>query len=168
MKKTVDPKIKIVDDFFEIPDLWRDFALSVEYETVSHGFEISKNINDLDYSGFHSIAKKLSEHSHFRSFPFLESKFSISTNEYRDNGIYNESSDYNVGALIFLNPRPEKNSGVTFYKSSDRGLRKSVTVENLYNRCILYDPGLWMEHGNSFGTSKETGRLIIKIIGIKK
>lgn len=170
MKKTLYPDIKIIDDFFEIPDLWREFGMSLDYQEVDRGLFLSNSINEIDSNVFHSLAKKISKHYNHSDFIFFESKFSYSTELCLDTQISQEDTSCDFSAVIFLNPVPESGSGISFHNfdPNKNFFRKTVNVENFYNRCIIYSTKNWLRHNKCFGKDNTTGRLIIKIIGKTK
>lgn len=171
MKKTIIPNVKIIDDFFEIPDMWRDFAMGQDYQEISKGIRVSKSINELSVRSFHTLAKKLSMHSQHRNFPYLDARFYVADTSCIDNEIYQENNGSdNIGAVIFLNQNPPVNTGISFYNflSDKNKFQKTVTIENHYNRCVLYKTDSWISHNGSFGNDTESGRLVIKISGVAK
>lgn len=171
MKKTIIPTVKIIDNFFEIPDMWRDFAMNQEYQEISKGISVSKSINELSFRSFHTLAKKLSLHSQHRNFPYLDARFYIANSFCIDNKIYRENhEDNNIGAVVFLNDNSPKNTGMSFYNYSTEKekFQKTVSIENYFNRCVLYRTDSWLSHDGSFGDDIRTGRLVIKISGIAK
>lgn len=92
--------------------------------------------------------------------------------------------------IIYLNPNPPANSGTLIYKFNEEhrdefnryaeqndGLwfklnrdqdseefnkffTLSMSVPNVYNRAVVYNPSLWHKSDYYFGDSKDTGRLI--------
>jgi len=164
MKKTLIPEIKIIDDFFEIPDLWRELGVSLNYTEINKGLFMSSSIVEINPDLFHSIAQKISKHYNHLNFSFFESKFSFSTNDCLDTQISQEDNSFDFSAVIFLNPNPPRQTGLSFY-SFDNSFRKTVDIENVFNRCVIYDTKSWLSHNGCFGEEKNSGRLIIKIIG---
>lgn len=92
--------------------------------------------------------------------------------------------------LVYLNPNPPANSGTLIYNFNkeykdefeeysknhnhvwkrlnrdqdfeefNRWWSLNMTIENRYNRAVLYSPLVWHKSNHYFGHSKETGRLI--------
>jgi hypothetical protein len=167
MNKTITPSIKIIDDFFEVPDLWRSFALELNYNEIDRGLFITDGLNVINSKLFHSIAKKISLHYQKSNFSFLDIKISASTEQCLDTKISQDDTSLDFSAIIFLNPEPVKDSGLSFYQYDEQlgSFRRTVKVENFYNRCVIYDNKTWLSHDRCFGENIESGRLIIKMIG---
>jgi len=52
------------------------------------------------------------------------------------------------------------------YKDEQRKVfKRALTVENVYNRCVLFPPNTWHSVDSYFGTTKEDSRLVITIFG---
>lgn len=133
----ISQPIKVIDNFFESADLWRHFALKQQYErdTASTWPGIrTAAINDLNETLFHSLANKLISHIHAKtSFLHLKTNFALVDKSYNLGWIHQDEPFYNVAGVIFLNPSPPKNSGISFFTEIDKdneNYAKSAYEEN--------------------------------------
>jgi hypothetical protein len=56
----------------------------------------------------------------------------------------------------------EERKALEKYREDQRNcFTPSMTIENVYNRCIMFDPRVWHSPNNFFGTSKEDSRLTL-------
>lgn len=83
MRKLNSPKIpiKVIDNFFESPQLWRHFALKQQFhhdEIPKFPGQHSNLLDELDTGLFHLLAGKLIQHlPGFSNFKFLETGFRL-------------------------------------------------------------------------------------------
>jgi hypothetical protein len=138
MKQIPIPQpIKVIDDFFESAELWRHFALKQEFAEDTAGTwpgVRSKPINDINENLFHSLANKLISHIHAKQiFLHLKTNFALVDQSYNLGWIHKDEPFYNVAGVIFLNPNPPKNSGISFFteiKQDDQNYAKLAHDEN--------------------------------------
>jgi hypothetical protein len=195
----ISQPIKVIDNFFESGDLWRHYALKQEYnidEYKTWPGTRTKPINELNENLFHSLATKLINHIHAKqNFLHLKTNFALVNNTYGKGWIHQDEPNYNVAGVIFLNPHPPKDSGISFFtkindddqnyaklsfeenttqdlkkylkfKEQQRELfKKNMYIENVYNRCVMFAPYQWHSAENYFGDTIETSRLTITFFG---
>lgn len=121
--RILNQPIKIIDDFFESPSLWREYALDQEYSKsdipVDLGIQ-SKELNILNMNLFDSLASNLIVHIHDRStFKFLKVNF-VSTNEnYNLSWIKKVDNFFNIAGIIFLDYTQAKTGIEFFHQTKD-------------------------------------------------
>lgn len=196
--------IKVIDTFFESPELWREFALKQEFtrdpKSPWPGLR-SKMLSEINPDLFASFAGKLIKHCHGGSgFINLEVSFSLVDETYKEGWLHQDEPHYNVAGLIYLNPTPAPNSGTSFYTmikpanesfghlleeefttpAEDRKdytedklrqksyFKKNMTVENEFNRCIMFHPNNWHAANGFFGSTDKDSRLTLNFFGTWK
>lgn len=201
-KKPIMPT-KVIDDFFEIPSVWRHFALQQTYSAdpayATWAGVRTAPLDELDTKLFHSFASKLIVHlAGFSYFKSLKVNFASVDGSFGQGWVHDDEPIWNVAGIIYLNPEPPPNSGTLFftkiqdsdqqfnniffeelkaapddrkayqkYKDEQRALyRKNMTVGNVYNRCLLFNPALWHSADNYFGDTLENSRLTITFFGL--
>jgi hypothetical protein len=190
---------KIIDNFFDVPSLWRTLALSQEYKLASDSTypgSRTQFLNQIDQGAFEDFAKRLLVHlPMFKGFEQLWANFHLIDETYGNGWVHDDDPTLSVSGLIYLNPEPAPNSGTTIYKDqiavdADRysdffhkdvlhanederaalaryreeqraTFRPTMTIENVYNRCILFDPKVCHAPNNFFGKTKEDSRLTL-------
>lgn len=121
MKKQPKLPIKVIDDFFEIPAVWRHFALKQEF-TADPKYHTwpgirTKPINELNEPTFHSFAEKLIAHlPGFYAFQTLQVNFASVDSSYGQGWVHNDEPKWNVAGVVYLTPNPAPNSGTLFYE----------------------------------------------------
>jgi hypothetical protein len=111
---------KVVDDFFEIPSVWRHFALKQTFgrdpQYATWAGERTNTLDMLDIKVFHSFASKLITHipgcNYFKS---LQANFALVDETYGQGWIHNDEPKWNVAGVIYLTPNPAPNSGTLFF-----------------------------------------------------
>jgi len=199
MKKQNKQPFKIVDDFFESPDLWRYHALKQDFVSAGRTGQQSASLDVINPNLFHSVAGKIIKHvTGKNTFSYLRINYDLVDESFNLGWCYVGEPQYNVAGVIFLNPNPAPNSGVLLYnkiadtdqdyakiaadelaadpadrinykkyKVDQRKLfRKTLTVENVYNRCFIFSPDTWHSFDSFFGTDKDSSRLAITFYGI--
>jgi hypothetical protein len=194
--------IKVIDTFFETPDLWRHFALKQEFtrdtESPWPGVQ-TKMLNLLNEDLFADFAQKIVKHVHgAKGFSHLRVNFALTDETYGRGWVHQDEPHYNIAGLVYLNPTPSKNSGTTIYsqakpftedykkyfheelaaspedrinyagyKEQQRSFFKpTMTIENEFNRCIMFHPSEWHSAEQFFGTTKEDSRLCMLFFGV--
>tara|TARA_Y100000389_G_C17471282_1_gene531369 strand:+ start:10076 stop:10774 length:699 start_codon:yes stop_codon:yes gene_type:complete len=190
---------KIIDNFFESPSLWRNLALTQQYqtaETTTYPGKRSDYLNEIDPMSFELLARNLLKHlPQFRGFNNLWATFHLIDGSYGSGWVHDDDPSLSVSGLIYLNPNPPAGSGTVLYNDrfddqatiySDKfredvlladteGRKKldkyreehrafftpNTTVENVYNRCVLFDPKVWHSPGEFFGSTNEDSRLTL-------
>jgi hypothetical protein len=200
MRKLKQP-IKVIDNFFEAPDLWRHYALKQKYnkENATWPGVRSETLDTLNMKMFNSFASKVIAHTHdCNYFSFLKINFAIVDESYNLGWLHQDESQYNVAGVIFMNKGSPKNTGLSFfhkisesqkvfndqffreleanpsdrkqfipYKEEQRSLfKKDMTVENVFNRCVMFSPDKWHAADRYFGNTQDDSRLTINFFGI--
>jgi len=164
----------IVDNFYEEPDLVRDFALTREYvvqgnypgyRTVSYAtIELRDRIE--------KIVSPFAKISHFDIGPnTYNGAFQYTTQDGKSWIHQDETTDW--GGIIYLTPDAPFTSGTSFYEpkipmtfeegnSWGRDLTKWNLIDrigNRYNRLILFNSKRWHMSMDYFGKGLADGRL---------
>lgn len=162
----------IIDNFFDDPSFVRKIALNATYYTKeSHPGNIAMfpgnrtdYINNWNIDLYNYIlsreldcVKQLIDISQFKEY---WTKFSFSWTD--KNAQIAEHSDFSdnwngfkvfFGGVIYLNPNPPKDTGTI--------LTNVTTVENKFNRYVMYDATKRHSIENSFGKTLEDSRLVL-------
>ena len=190
---------KIIDNFFESPSLWRNFALNQEYTLPTNGTWPGKRtdfLNTLDEESFDLLAKNLLKVlPQYRGFSSLWASFHLIDESYGNGWVHDDDPELTVSGIIYLNPKAPTGSGTILYNDqhdhtakkyndffkqdvlfADEKERKNLgkyreehksfftpnmVIENIYNRCIIFDPRVWHSPGNFFGTTDNDARLTL-------
>jgi hypothetical protein len=191
--------LRINEDFFEAPQLWRSFALQQEYYPPDYEVfpgKRTKPLNELGMEVFDSFAKSLHRSiPNCNGFRYLMARFHSVDETFVKGWIHDDDPKINLAGLVYLNENAPLGSGTSFYDDqidntaeqsrllihrdifeftpeqrseiSDHreAHRKKFTVntvvENVFNRCITFDPRLWHAPDNFFGTTLEDSRLTL-------
>lgn len=200
--RTLPQPIKVVDDFFELPELWRYYALKQDFtrdETSTWPGLRTNSLDNLNLSLFHTLAGKIIPHIHGKDkFVHLKVNFAITDGSYNLGWLHQDEPQYNVAGLIYLTPDAPMGTGTSFYnkvantdqnfnsvffdelqsqpedriafekyKLDQRSLFiKNMTVENVFNRCVLFSPDVWHGADRYFGSTKEDSRLTLTFFGL--
>lgn len=200
--RTLKQPIKVIDNFFESPELWRSYALKQEYARDEYSTwpgVRSTPLNELNDNLFGSLASKLINHIHDKTgFIKLKVNFACVDESFGSGWLHQDEPEYNVAGIIYLNKDAELGTGTTFYnrihhtdrnfnqmfidelnadpisrikyekfKEDQRSLfKKNMTVENVFNRCVMFPSECWHSVDRFFGTTKEDSRLTINFFGI--
>jgi hypothetical protein len=167
------PKIKqhfkIVDNFLELPGMWRIFALQQEYlkDYSEYPGKKTKTLDELNAGMFHSLAEKIVLHVNGKNnFQRLKIQFAYTNVNEFSNVSHQDQPFYNVAGVIYLNENPPANTGTVFFNNAVSGeLVETITVENAYNRMIIFDPAQWHAMVGTFGDDLESSRLTITFFG---
>lgn len=162
----------VIDDYFDNPDAVRKIALDAQYYTKeTHPGDIanfpghrSDYINEWNkdlYSyllnrQLHNVSK-LIDMSQFKEY-WTKFSFSWTTEDipriehrdFQDN--WNGFKKF-YGGVLYLTPNPPEHSGTI--------LTDITTVENKYNRYVMYDATMLHSIENSFGKTIEDSRLVL-------
>lgn len=192
--------VTIIDDFYEDPDLVRNFALKQEYYKGERGSWPglrSPYVNEINLGLFENLKKKLLlifKDYGYSDFTEIQTTFQLIDETYGTGWVHDDDPKLNIAGLIYLSPIvPESGSGTTLYEdnnnfngekyadafmedvliSSDEDrkkfkdlreeqknqFKKTITIENVYNRCIIFDTRQWHSADGFFGKDKENTRL---------
>lgn len=124
--------VTVLDNFYENPDLVRQFALSLDYDTDPEGRWPGKRslpLHEVNQSFFGTFCNKI-----FNLFYDLDNKtinYKVATNfQSISNYSENPDSELNTGwihqdvecicsGVIYLNPNPQENTGTNIYSMID-------------------------------------------------
>jgi len=153
--RTIKQPIKVIEDFFEAPELWRQYALKQEFsrdDTSTWPGVRTQVLNELSPASFSSIAEKLIKHTPGkRGFNFLKINFALVDGSYTKGWIHQDEPHFNVAGIIFLNPVSVPNSGISFF---DRISNPNHT----YNEQFVQENEASAEDRNQFLKFKEDQR----------
>lgn len=176
-------KLLIHDDFFESVDELRKIALSTDYVTheemnstiTSGGWKgcRSRNLMSHDkvflYMCEQKIMKAVKEYFNDRKL-FLTSYFHITFDETKncipDFGFdkYHQDPCLYAG-IVYLKPDAPREAGTSILNGDEN---KIIDVENVYNRLVCY-PGKYVHAvSDTFGDTKESGRMTLSFFIDKK
>jgi len=193
--------IKVIDNFFEAPDVWRHYALKQDFSSDANSTWPGVRTSTLDVLSatvFNSFASSIMKHLHGKQFfSLLKVNFALVDASYGIGWMHQDEPNYNVAGVVFLNKDAPSNSGISFYtkvtdsntnfnsfffeelktkpesrnfkkfKEEQRSLfKRNMTVENVFNRCVLFPPDNFHAVDGYFGTSKEDSRLTITFFGV--
>lgn len=191
--------LRVIEDFFEVPKLWRSFALEQEYYPPE--FDVfpgqrTKTLDELDKDAFYSFARTLQRNiPRCSGFHHLSARFHSVDETYIKGWIHDDDPNINLAGLIYLNENSPLGTGTSFYDdgidpmadqihqliqrdifefdSKDRldiaeirdqhrsNFKVNTVVENVFNRCITFDPRVWHAPDNFFGKTLEDSRLTL-------
>jgi len=162
----------IHDNFFNDVDTIRNFALNCTFYTKdNHPGDIASfpgyrtdYINNLNQELYNALLESQLEISknfldlqnyseYWTKFSFSYTTEDIETWEHVDFADNWNGFKKFFGGIIYLNPDPPPNTGTV--------LTGVTTVDNLYNRYVMYDATKPHAVENNFGTCKQTGRLVL-------
>ncbi len=164
-------KLLIIDNFFDNPDAIRNIALEQDFYTKdTHPENIAEfpgmrtdYLNNIIPDLYNSIlsaevdcAKQLSDISQYTEY-WTKFSFSYTTKDTVLNMHRDFKEGWNgfktfFGGILYLTPNPPENSGT---------IVEDQTVENIYNRYVMYDAMCLHGLESSFGDTKEDSRLVL-------
>jgi hypothetical protein len=158
----------IIDNFFKNPDVVRERALSKEYiksskKTGWKGYRT--NINDVELVNY--IKNKLIEiDDKFKNLVINEIYFHYSLESTKDelngnfakNRLHRDETEW--AGVVYLTPKPNKNSGTTIYNDNTN---LEDIIDNVYNRYVFYDGKKLHGPQDTFGDSIENARFTLTI-----
>jgi hypothetical protein len=161
----------LVDDFFDNVDEIRNLALSCKYDksdatTGWKGFRSTLNNEDLKKQ-IHD--KLISFNSQFKNFDlniFFHYSLDNTKNEMQDFWRQRFHRDYSDWAgVIYLTPEPKNQSGTILFDETNKN---PITIENVYNRLIMYDGNFLHGVEDTFGDDINNSRMTITIFSSLK
>lgn len=158
---------KIIDDFFEAPLLWREYALKQEFKCFENTPDLLRtdSLDRLDLDVFQSLAHLLIKHIPGRNkFENLFSYFRLANREFEEGYLPPRDLFFNMAGTIFLNIESPVGTGLSLCEDN-LNLESTVQIENRYNRCILYPISQIAKHEKSFGKNEYDSRLTIDFFG---
>jgi hypothetical protein len=114
----------IVDDFYEDPDLWREYALEQEFFKGDRGTWPglrSKLLHELNTDMFDIVAKKIMfvlKMYGFTEFAELQTGFQLVDDTYGRGWVHDDDPKLHVAGVVYLNKDAEEGCGTTIYKDA--------------------------------------------------
>lgn len=189
----------VIDNFYEEPDMWREYALDQEYFKGKRGSWPglrTKLFHENNMPLFNLFANKLLYYLRdygFQSFSEFQTAFHMVDESYGRGWVHDDDPKLNIAGIIYLNETAPVGSGTVIYedredlelgKYADKFMRdvlsetkeerapyqeyrneqtalfdKSITMESVYNRCVMFDTRVWHSAEQFFGKDKEDSRL---------
>ncbi len=189
----------VIDDFYENPDLVRNYALGQEFFKGNRGSWPglrSELLHTLNPNLFELTVKKLLfvlKDYGVKDLYGVQTGFQIIDGTWGEGWVHDDDPKLHVAGLIYLNQDAPLGSGTTLYKDQEdfNGEKYSeifmndvfaetseqraqyakyrkeqrdfftptMTIENVYNRCIIFDTRTWHSADTFFGNTKENSRL---------
>ena len=132
--------ITVLDNFYENPDLVRQFALSLDYHTSLEGRWPGKRtslLHEVNLSFFDTFCNKL--FSLFYDLDYIPVNYNVSTN-FQSISNYSENPDSKLNGgwihrdiesvcsgVIYLNPNPQENTGTNIYSQIDKNIVSPIS-----------------------------------------
>lgn len=111
----------VIDNFYENPDLWREYALDQEFFKGERGSwpglrtELLHKLNrELFDVVSHKLMQVLSGYG-FKGYTELQTGFQIIDETYGRGWVHDDDPKLNVAGVIYLNPEAPLGSGTTIY-----------------------------------------------------
>ena len=132
--------VTVLDNFYENPDLVRQFALSLDYNTDPEGRWPGKRslpLHEVNQSFFGTFCDKI--FNLFYELKYGSLSYNVCTNfQYIPNYSENPDSKLNGGwihqdsecvfsGVIYLNPNPQENTGTNIYSQIDKNIVSSIS-----------------------------------------
>lgn len=189
----------VLDNFYEDPLLWREFALDQEFFKGDRGnwpgirTELLHRVN---YDLFQVVLKKLLfvlKDYGITQVSELQTGFQLIDETYGRGWVHDDDPSFQCAGIIYLNEAAPLNSGTTIYENSPdfsgeryaklfetdvnskspaereqymkyreeqvSQFKKSITVDNVFNRMVLFDSRCWHSADKFFGTTDDNSRL---------
>jgi hypothetical protein len=164
-------KYILKDDFFENINEIRETALKCEYiksnkNTGWKGYraEITNTpIKNYVKENLLKIDPTLKNMDFIFYFHYSLENTKYELNDFWTQRFHRDDEDY--AGVVYLVPNPKSQSGTIVFDENDRN---SVTIENVYNRLILYNGNLLHGVEDTFGNDIEDGRMTLTIFGTLK
>lgn len=109
----------VVDDFFETPDLWRRFALSLDYYKGDRGTWPGVRtdlLNDIDPSLLKDLNYKLLYYVPWvKEFTSNDVSFQLVGEKWGEGWIHDDDPQHVMAGVIYLNKEPIQDAGTIIY-----------------------------------------------------
>jgi len=189
----------VIDNFYNDPNLWREFALDQKFFKGDRGNWPglrTELLHKLHYDLFKITLKKilfvLKDYG-ITQVVELQTGFQLIAEEYGRGWVHDDDPSFQYAGIIYLSKDAPIGSGTTIYEDSvdfdgdvynkmfetdvnnasaeDREIyakyraeqvskfKKSIVVENVYNRFVLFDSRCWHSADNFFGSTPDDTRL---------
>jgi hypothetical protein len=112
----------VVDNFFETPSLWRDFALNQEYYKGERGTwpgTRTAMLSELSEELYEILELRLLEQlPTFTGLNKIESTFQLIDETWGKGWVHDDNPEHDVAGIIYLNKSSPINSGTTMYEGA--------------------------------------------------
>ena len=112
----------IIDNFFETPSLWRDFALAQEYYKGERGTWPgirTSMLSELSSELYEILEIRLLEHlPMFTGLSKVESTFQLIDETWGKGWVHDDNPEHDVAGIIYLNKDAPLNTGTTMYEGA--------------------------------------------------
>jgi hypothetical protein len=189
----------ILDNFYENPDLIRDWALSQEFFKGNRGSWPglrTELLHTLNPGLFNLILKKLLfvlKDYGYTEILDMQTGFQVIEGSWGTGWVHDDDPKLHVAGVIYLSPDAPTGSGTTIYEDQSdfngdkytelfmkdvfsetveeraqyskyreeqrAHFKPSISMGNVYNRCVIFDTRNWHSADNFFGDTLENSRL---------
>jgi hypothetical protein len=189
----------VFDNFYEDPDLVRQFALDQEFFKGNRGSwpgvrtELLHLVNREFFDAFSKKLMLIVKDYGFTEFIELQTGFQAIDETYGRGWVHDDDPKLNIAGVVYLNPDSPLGAGTVLYEDQAdfngnmyteifmkdvitdtaearqqnakyreeqiKNFTPTVTIESVYNRCIIFDPRNWHSAEHFFGNSHDTARL---------
>jgi len=133
--------VVVVDNFFEDPDVVRDYALSLDYFKVDDNYPGVRTelLDKLNPEFFESLSMRLFsllyDFNVQSAGGYVQACFQLITEEYEEGWVHSDLStdDWSVAGVIYLTPEAPRNGGTSMYRlCSDQHPEQSEFKNKFY------------------------------------
>lgn len=163
----ITPSIIVIENFYEEPDKIREYALQQKYRYGGTSFPGKRTDNNYYPTGIHDTLKTLLS-PYFSDIRISErssnGEFQI-TNKHDKSWIHqdkmSEKFKATIAGVCYLTPNAPLDSGTIFFEKDfdNNGYIQTDTINNKYNRLVLFNGLLHHISGKYFGTADNDARL---------
>ena len=188
MSGVMNVPLVMFDHFYKDPDKIREYALSLDYVDDGH-FPGTRTmpINELDQGLFEQMSMKflslITDVTTGFSGTILTQfqKIPPISNPKLDRGLVHNDTGCFCAGLVYLNPKPNPNSGTSLYRlipdefeencsyeDHNAQFEPTVEIKNVYNRCVVYDAMEWHGHTSRYqeGEDRLTQVFFVQTFGV--
>ena len=189
----------VFDNFYEDPNLVREFALDQKFFKGERGSwpglrtELLHTVNRDFFEMFMRKLLIILKDYGYTEFLELQTGFQVIEGSYGRGWVHDDDPKLNIAGVVYLNPDSPLGSGTVIYEDQTdfngdlyteifmndvlvatpeervqyekyrqeqvAHFTPTLTIESVYNRCIIFDPRNWHSAENFFGDSHDTARL---------
>lgn len=155
----------IIDNCISNIGYFREHALSLSYTKSSegHGWKGWRCLSQSNLST--QLISLISEKLCQINTLFIEADYRyyfhyLTENNNDDVNKIHKDSNSDYAGVLYMSPNPIPNSGTSFYNDLGKPIK---TIDNIYNRLIVYSANEWHSVNQSFGNDINSGRLTFTI-----
>lgn len=189
----------VVDNFYEDPDVVREYALGQEFFKGNRGSwpglrtELLHTLNKDLFSVFSKKMLFILQEYGFTEFTELQTGFQTIDESYGRGWVHDDDPKLNLAGIVYLNPNPPPGTGTTIYADQPdfngeaytemfmndvlvsspeeraqfakyredqlKHFTPTIEVDNIYNRCVMFDSRCWHSADRFFGKDLQDSRL---------